>query len=118
MSDEIVQLDPSEDFEEQWKRTTDDGSVRGVSVSRSRWADEWSLWVDVAEFVREEPLESEFRAAIDAALRAVPGVRSVHEEDREVWLIAGGSSGVDLLTAAAVVVDWVVPRWEAEFEDS
>jgi hypothetical protein len=55
--------------------------------------------------VREEPLEREMREAIDAALRGVPGVKDVAEEDREVWVVAGDPSGEALVRAAAEAID-------------
>ena len=110
MSDVIAQFDPDEDFEEQWQRTTDEPNFRDLSVSRSRWAEEWSLWVNAAEFIRDEPLEGEFRSGLDAALRAVPNVTDVREEDREVWIITGTATGPELIAAASVVVDSIAPR--------
>ena len=39
--------------------------------------------VNAAEFLREEPLESDLRRALDAALRLVEGVADVIGENRE-----------------------------------
>jgi hypothetical protein len=41
--------------------------------------DGWLVGVDAMEFVRSEPLESEFRQRILAALRAVSGVTHLEE---------------------------------------
>jgi hypothetical protein len=66
--------------------------------------------VSLAEFVRKEPIESEMRRAIDAALRAVPGVSGVEEADREVWAVHGTPTGEALVLAAGDVVDRLAGR--------
>lgn len=96
------------DGEEGWTRETDEPDVRNVEAYR--YEDSWQVTVWVAEFVRDEPLESEFRGAIDAALKGVEGVTSVEEEDREVWAVAGKPSGRELVVAAASVVDGMADR--------
>lgn len=100
---------------EEWVRRTDDLDLRGVLASRYS-ADSWGVGVHVAEFVREEPLESELRTGVDAALRAVPGVRTVDEEDREVWFVTGDASGEALVRAVSEVVDRLAPRVQAEMD--
>jgi len=45
------------------------------------------------EFVRDDPLETDMRRRIAAALRAVKGGVMTDEEDREVWLVTGTASG-------------------------
>ena len=65
----------------------------------------WQVTVAVMEFVREDPLESELRRRIAAALRSVDGVETVDEEDREVWFITGRAAGRALVQAAGEVVD-------------
>jgi hypothetical protein len=65
----------------------------------------WHVAVAAMEFVRSEPLESELRAAIAVALGAVPGVETVDEDDREVWLVTGEVSGEGLVDAVAGVID-------------
>jgi hypothetical protein len=57
------------------------------------------------EFVREEPLESELRRRIAAALRSVEGVETAEEMDREVWFVTGTPSGEAMVRAVAAVVD-------------
>jgi hypothetical protein len=69
------------------------------------------------EFVREQPLESALRAAIAMELRGVAGVTEVREEDREVYWVAGSTSGDDLTRAAARAVDSFADRLRAEFPD-
>jgi hypothetical protein len=57
---------------------------------RARRAGYWNVVIWVAEFLREDPLETELRGRIASALGAVDGVA---EEDREVWYVTGESSG-------------------------
>lgn len=75
----------------------------------------WTIAVAAAEFIREEPLESEFRAAVEAAARRVAGVTDVVEEDRETWLAAGDPDGAELTEAVALAVEPFAERLEAEF---
>jgi hypothetical protein len=65
----------------------------------------------VAEFLRDDPLDADFRR-MGAALRSVAGAESVWEEDREVWGVIGTPSGEALVRAAAGVVDRLAPRRE------
>ncbi len=116
MRDEIVRVPDDEvDGEEEWVRETDDDDVLGVDAVKLEDADEWpwQVIIAVAEFVREDPLEDELRREMAAALRAVPGVTDVAEEDREVWIVNGQPSGEDLVRAAARVVDRLAPRTRA-----
>ena len=57
------------------------------------------------EFVKQDPLETEIRRRIGGALRAVEGVITADEQDREVWFVTGTPSGRELTEAAARVVD-------------
>jgi hypothetical protein len=81
--------------DERWQRLTEDPDIRGVEVIQLKpngpW--QWSVTVSVMEFIREDPLETEIRDAMAAELRAVPGVRRVNEEDREVWVVGRFSVG-------------------------
>ncbi len=102
--------DDEVDGEEGWDRLVDD-DVRGVEaikVGDEEWP--WQVILAVAEFVRDDPLETELRERIAAALRAVPGVTDVAEEDREVWIVNGHPSGEALVSAAARVVDDLAQR--------
>lgn len=105
-----------EDFDDDvLERLTDEPDLRGVEVARYSapgWP--WSVGLYVAEHVREEPLESEMRAAVDVALRQVVGVDDVAEEDREVWIVSGSPSPEDLLAAASSVVDQLAERVRSE----
>ena len=91
--------------DEAWERVTGEPDVRGVEASRIDFAGGWNVTVAVMEFVREDPLESELRRRIAAALRSVGGVETAGEMDREVWFVTGTPSGDALVRAAAEVVD-------------
>jgi hypothetical protein len=96
-----------DELAEEWLRRTSEPDVRGVGAARwrdpGRWT--WRVTIYAAEFVREDPLEQRMRSAVDAALRTVPGVEDVAEDDREVWIVAGDPSGEALVRAAAEAVD-------------
>lgn len=99
---------------EAWERAVDDPDLRGVDVQRMDHPDwTWEVFVSVAEFLREGPLEHELRTGVDAALRAVPGVTEVVEEDRELWLVRGDAAGPALVAAVGVVVDGLAERADA-----
>lgn len=108
MNDDVVEIPPDDlDGEEGWIRRTAEPNIGCVEAVRQAadgpW--QWSIGVSVMEFVREDPLESRMRAAIDAALRAVSGVTDVAEEDREIWIVDGQPSGWQLVQAVAKAVD-------------
>jgi hypothetical protein len=91
-------------------RVTGEPDVRGVGADRigfvlGQWHGGWNVTVAVMEFVREDPLESELRRRIAAALLSVSGVETAGEADREVWFVTGTPSGEALVRAAAEVVD-------------
>ena len=91
--------------DEAWERVTGEPDVRGVGADRIDFAGGWNVTVAVMEFVREDPLESELRRRIAAALRSVGGVETAEEMDREVWFVTGTPSDDALVRAAAEVVD-------------
>jgi len=109
MDDELV---------EGWQRLTDEPDLRAVEAYRAqheRWP--WQVTVAVAEFIREDPLETELRDGVVAALGSVPGVEGVHHEDREVWLVAGAPDGRALVAAVATFIDQLAPRAAAMLEE-
>ena len=99
-------------------RRTDEPEVLDYSVAPTGYEEEngphsrWTrgLYVNAMEFVRDDPLESELRRAIDAAARSVAGVEDVVEEDREIWLISGNPDGRQLFDAIGAVVDTFAPQ--------
>jgi hypothetical protein len=115
MADEIRRTSIG-DAEEAWERVTDDPDLKGIDARQGSGESWWLVFVAVAEFLREEPLEGELRRRMAAALEAVPGVQSVDEEDREAWLVTGAPSGKALVEAAAAVVDDIAPRARAHLD--
>jgi hypothetical protein len=121
MSDDVTPMPPEElGGDEGWTRLTDEPHVRGVEVISYPDDDDegrrnWQVGLWVAEYVREEPLESRLRSAMEAALRAVPGVQGVAEEDREVWFVSGAPSGRALAEAAAAAVDGLADELRAAY---
>ena len=113
--DEACDVGWERSVNESWERSVDDRDLRGVSAVRITLGEQpyWSVVVAVAEFLREDPLESELRQQMAAALRAVPGVDVVAEEDRELWYVSGAPSGEALIRAAAQVVDHLADRARA-----
>jgi len=111
VADDVRRVPDDEvDGEEGWERLVDDDvlGVEAIKVRDGEWP--WQVILAVAEFVRDDPLEIELRERMAAALRAVPGVTDVAEEDREVWIVNGRPSGEALVRAAARVVDELAPR--------
>jgi hypothetical protein len=104
---EIERLYNDEENVEEWSRVTDEVDLFGVEAVRTEsqgpW--QWTVLVSAMEFVREEPLESQLRTAIEGALRTVTGVKKVQEEDREVWIIDGAPIGPSLVEAVAIAID-------------
>jgi hypothetical protein len=120
MRDQIRRVPADElysEVDEAWERITDDRDFLGVNATRSADTSRWQVTIAVAEFVREEPLESELRQRIAAALADVHGVARVDEDDREAWLVTGTPSGEALIRAAAQVVDDIGPRARAQIDD-
>lgn len=116
MSDEIRQVLPTGDGEAR-ERLTDDPDVRGVEVVRAGEAGGWQVTVWVMEFLREDPLETEVRRRMAAALRAVGGATSAGEQNREIWLVTVTPSGEALARAAAQVVDEIADQARAHLPD-
>ncbi|MGA3147723.1 MAG: hypothetical protein ABSF33_09625 [Acidimicrobiales bacterium] len=107
--DVIRAASEDEEIEAEWYRDVGDDELRGVSAHRPE-GDDWRVVVGMAEFIRGEPLESELRRGVDAALRSVPGVSSVWEEDRDVWIAQGSPQAESLIRAVAAVVDGLAGR--------
>jgi len=92
---------PSSDEEilEEWVNVTENEEILGVSATRSKSEWSWTVSIYAAEYIREEPLESELYESINKALTTVPGVAAIDHEDREVWIIKGNPKGEDLVKA-------------------
>jgi hypothetical protein len=119
MTDEIRLVPPDEsDVDELWQRLTDEPDIRGIEA----WADSefegWCVEVSAQEFIRTDPLGTELRRRMQAALRAVDGVTEVDRHDNESWLVNGQPSGQQLTRAAADVVDELADQLRAEMPAS
>lgn len=87
-----------------FERITEDEDVHGVSAEMLD-EEEWTVTVNAAEMVRGELLESSFFRAVSDGLNGVAGVIAAEQHDREVWMIDGQPSGIDLIEAIARVTD-------------
>ena len=102
-----------DDVVEGWIRATNDPERRVTAQlirlppgrNRPEEVRGWNVTVTVMEFIRKEPLSSELRSRITAALRAVDGVATANEMDTEVWWVAGVPTGPALVRAVAEVLD-------------
>jgi hypothetical protein len=119
VSDDEIRRVPNdhvdEEFEQAWIRRTDEPDVRSVSaqefsIRHNSPNGGWQVMVAAMEFVRGGETEAELRRGIISALRAIPEVTNVYEEDREVWGVDGNPSGHELVAAAAAVVDQFADR--------
>jgi hypothetical protein len=116
MSDDIRQVPADEiDADEVWERLTDEPDIRGVEAARIDEIGGWQVTVGIAEFLREDPLETELRQRMASALQAVDGVSSAEEQDRETWFVTGTPSGLALTQAAARVVDDLADRTRGHY---
>jgi hypothetical protein len=108
---DVITKTPAEELEDEtqeaWVRSTDEPEIRDVYASfDGEW---WQVVVPVAEFLREDPLESRLIDGVTAALQEVADVDVVEQEDREVWLVSGSPSGEALVGAAADIIDELAP---------
>jgi hypothetical protein len=112
--DRVVRLPDDEvDGLQEWVRETDDDDLRGVGALQMRPANDrwsWQVFVAVAEFLRDEPLEGEMRLAVGHAIGSVAGVTEVAEEDREVWILSGDPSGEELVRSVGGAIDRLAAR--------
>ncbi|MEO6627469.1 MAG: hypothetical protein ABIP03_02755 [Aquihabitans sp.] len=115
--DHIERVSESGEFE-AWVREIDD-DLRGVEAvqldTKGDWL--WQVGGAMAEFVRDVPLEGEMQGAVNAAIRSVPGVTGVAQEDRELWIVAGTPSGEALVRAVGAATDPLVERASTRLEN-
>ena len=117
--EEVPRQVPSTDrgIEERWARPTRERDVRSVSATTRRLGEwTWSVFFAAAEFVRDEPFQTELRRAVTTALKSVPGVTKVVQEDREKWIVAGEPNGEALIKAAAAAIDGLADRIRAHIK--
>jgi hypothetical protein len=109
-TDVVRVLPPTDDeMREQWSRAGAEPELTSVEAVLLP-EHPWQIVVAMAEFAREEPLDSRLSQAVIRAMRAVPGVSRVEREDTEVWLAWGTPAGDELLRAVAGAVDALVPQ--------
>ena len=104
---EVKRIEPMDSsILEEWTRVTDNEDVLGVSASKSAESNgEWQVFINVAEFVREEPLESKLYQHITDSLSGIDGVVEVIHEDREVWLVRGDVTGEALVRSSSAALN-------------
>lgn len=106
-----------EEFEREgyveWINSVDDEDrqILGVRVIQEDDSEYFIIFISVAEFIREEPLENEFREKIHLSLSKVPGVKAVEEEDREVWAVEGSTNGPALIKASVATLQELKPKF-------
>jgi hypothetical protein len=116
MDIDVVRLELADDeISEAWERAGLepgwDALLRGAGACYWPGDDPyWQVSVSMAEFVREEPLQSEMSTAVQGALMIVPGVTDAAREDTETWVVWGTPSGEQLVRAVAAAVDPLVLR--------
>ncbi|TDF41527.1 hypothetical protein EYS14_01325 [Alteromonadaceae bacterium M269] len=86
--------------------------IQGVIASKETGDEDWYVFVVIAEFIREEPLETKFRKLIFDALNNVEGVKSVEEADREEWSVQGNVDGEELVKACVIALKSIYPELE------
>ncbi|HEY3907702.1 MAG TPA: hypothetical protein VGM14_27620 [Streptosporangiaceae bacterium] len=119
MNDEIRLVPPDEsDVDELWQRLTDEPDIRGIEAWADREFEGWCVEVSAQEFIRHDPLGTELRQRMQAALRSVEGVTEVDPHDNESWLVTGQPSGQQLARAAAEVVDELADQLRAGMQAS
>ena len=101
-----------EETSQVWTRGAEWDETTAVDALRLRGEKEWpwQVVIPVAEFIREQPLETELWEAVTSALRGVRGVREAAQEDREVWVVSGRARGRSLVAAVGNALDRLEPR--------
>lgn len=114
VSEEVRRAPADEaDADEVWQRLTDEPDIRDVESWTDSEVDGWVVEVPAQEFFRQDPLGTELRRRMEAALRAVPRVTYVGERDNESWSVRGNPSGQALTKAATDVLDHLADRLRA-----
>lgn len=90
---------------EQWEVVAENPDIFGISIAKQDSIDfSWSIVVNAAEFIRDDPLETKFRNRIARALSSIEGVKQVEEADREVWVVSGSPEGREMAKAVVDVL--------------
>lgn len=91
--------------------------IFGLSITHVKAEDYISLSINVAEFIREDPLEEKFRNNIIKAIEGIDGVKSVEEEDREVWSIEGNADTTKIIGEVVGVISELYQDIKNEIEN-
>jgi|SRR5215475_7205994 len=114
MGGQVQRIQPADvEIAEEWLRETDEPDLRAVGACRIDRIGGWQVSVWVMEFIRSDPLESEFCQRITNALQGVSGVTSAEQQDQEMWFVTGSPSGESLVEAVAHVVDGLADQARA-----
>jgi len=110
--------DSYDEFEEEWINITDEPEILGVDASRDiEDESSWTVYISVAEFIREEPLESILFSAISSALNGVECVERVEQEDREAWIVEGKVKAPSLIRACVIQLKELHPKLRAAYDE-
>lgn len=103
---EIYQVAPQDEaIKAHWEAIGDDVNLFGVSALNEDLPEyQWSVCVNAAEFVTEEPFKSRFLETIAESINAVKGVTAVEQADQDVWVAAGNPDGAKLLEAVVIAL--------------
>ena len=114
----VEQVEPEDDeLLEEWVRVTDEQHILGVCATRSDGKWPWRVSISVAEYIREEPLQSKLHKAITAALKRVPGVTKAMQEDREEWVVQGKVAGAALVVACSTALNRLADALRRAYAD-
>lgn len=116
----IRQVEPADEgILAHWEATAENIDLFGLAAVNEDLPEyQWSVCVNAAEFICDEPLESKFRHSIAEAIRAVDGVNKLEEADREVWIVDGKLDGGALLEAISKVLIELEPEIVAYLRES
>jgi hypothetical protein len=113
---EVQQIQPFDSsIQEEWIRVTEEQDLLGVGASKFD-SNTWRVFVNVAEFIREEPLQSDLFERITEALAKTDGVETAYQEDREVWIVQGDVTGESLIQSCAVALNELEPNIRAAID--
>ena len=100
---------------EEWVRVGENLNTSFQMVAASKTDSEefaWGVGIWAGEFLRRGVIAEDLNDEIFSALSAVPGARTVGQDDNEHWAIDGDCNGKALVQAAAFAIDRVLERHE------
>lgn len=103
---EIYQVEPQDDsIKAHWEAIGDNVNLFGVSALNEDLPEyQWSICVNAAEFVTEEPFKSRFLETIAESISAAKGVTAVEQADHDVWVAAGNPDGAKLIEGVVIAL--------------